>query len=428
MTTSYLPPRDDVLLARFTPIFDRIAAGAIEREHERRLPYVEVKWLREAGLGIVRIPQEYGGIGASLPQLFRLLVRLGEADSNLEQIFRAHFGFVEGRLNEDDEDSRQRWFARVVKGELFGAAMAERGASTGNTVKLKRDGDGWVLDGEKFYSTGTLFADWISVSAADGDDFTSVAAPVTAPGVTRLDDWHGFGQRLTASGTTRFEQVRLPDEYVFRRFKRGERKRDQSYITAFYQQVHLANLTGIARAVLRDAVAFVQGRTRTFGVPGKSSPRDNPLVQHVVGRISSLVFSAEALVEGVSLSLERAWQAHRSGVATAEVYVEADIRAYQAQQIVIQNVLEACTLLFEVGGASAAESARGLDRHWRNARTLAAHNPAILRSADLGNYYLNGKSPGEVWAERFAAARDAADNPAADATDGEAAQLQESHA
>ena len=76
------------------------------------------------------------------------------------------------------------------------------------------DGDAWRLDGDKYYSTGTLYADWISVSAqrlnADGSSDRVIAlVPAEAEGVERVDDWRGFGQRLSASGTTRFRHVRV---------------------------------------------------------------------------------------------------------------------------------------------------------------------------------------------------------------------------
>ncbi len=396
-------PRDEALLEHFAPVFARIAEGAVWREEHRDLAYEPVAWLREAGLGALRVPQEYGGFGASVPQVFHLLMLLAEADSNLPQIFRAHFGFVEGRLN-DDVSTQERWFPRIAAGELFGAAMAERTDATENTLTLTRVDDHWLVNGEKYYCTGTLYADWIAASATIDGEYVSVAIPTTAPGVTRLDDWDGFGQRLTGSGTTRFESVRVTDAQIFRRHKSGE-ERAESYITAFYQLVHLAGLAGIARAVLRDAVAFVQGRTRTFGYPGQTSPRQDPLVQRVIGRLSSLAFSAEAIVDGASAAVERVWQAHQRGQATSGQYVEADIRAFQGQQILIDQVLQATTLLFEVGGASATSQARHLDRHWRNARTIASHNPAILREAYLGDYYLNGTIPSASWAERFDAAR-----------------------
>ncbi|WP_028696110.1 acyl-CoA dehydrogenase family protein [Pseudomonas cremoricolorata] len=398
------PPLTDAELdARFAPIHARIAEGALAREQQRSLAHEPVAWLRDAGFGALRVPRSHGGLGASLPQLLRQLQRLGQADSNLPQIFRAHFGFVEGRLASNDSASQDYWFARVSAGELWGAAMAERSDSTSNTVQLSDSADGYRLDGEKYYCTGTLYADWVAAVANHGDGFVSLAVPTDAAGVQRIDDWDGFGQRLTGSGTTRFEQVAVPEQHVLRRFAKGE-LRAESYLTAFYQAVHLATLAGIAHAVLADAVAFVQGRTRAFGVPGQSRPSADPLVQAVIGRLSSLAFSAQAQVAAVAQSLQAVYEAGQQGEVPEQLYTDAEIHTFQAQQIVLAQVLEASTLLFEVGGASATSNSRRLDRHWRNARTLASHNPAIYREQALGDYYLNGISPAQAWRARHAAA------------------------
>lgn len=385
-----------VLQARFKPLFEQIGAGAIEREQQRQLAFDAVNLLRDAGFSALRVPQVHGGAGISLPVLFGLLIDLAEADSNLPQIVRAHFGFVEGRLASRDAASQDYWFAKVVAGQLWGAAMAERSDSSTNSVSLAPTEDGWLLNGEKYYCTGTIYADWVAAVAMHDKDFFSVVVAVDAPGVTRVDDWDGFGQRLSGSGTTRFDNVAVSAEHVLRRFKAGE-LRAESYISSFYQLFHLATLAGIARAALRDATEFVQGRTRAFGVPGQSSPKDDPLVQRVIGRLSSLAYASETLVLATAQVLENVHQAELTETAEEADYVEADIRTFQAQQVVLEQVLEATTLLFEVGGASATSQARRLDRHWRNARTLASHNPAIYRERALGNYYLNGISPGAAW-------------------------------
>jgi alkylation response protein AidB-like acyl-CoA dehydrogenase len=278
--------------------------------------------------------------------------------------------------------------------------MAERTAATETTVTLTRADDHWVLNGDKYYSTGTIYANWIVAAARDGETRVSLAVPANLPGVTVVDDWDGFGQRLTGSGTTRFRDVRLDDAHVIRRFEPGQHPAD-SYITAFYQAFHLAALAGIANAVLRDAVAFVQQKTRTFGVPGLSAPRQDPLVQRVIGRLSSLAFSASAIVDQVAQTMQTVHHARLNGTAQVADYSLADIQAFQGQQIVIGHVLEAASLLFEIGGASAVSESRRLDRHWRNARTLASHNPAIQRERAIGDFYLNGKTPDAVWREAF---------------------------
>jgi alkylation response protein AidB-like acyl-CoA dehydrogenase len=62
------------------------------------------------------------------------------------------------------------------------------------------------------------------VAAHDGTDDVRVLVRGDARGVTRLDDWDGFGQRLTASGTTRFDQVEVPEEQFLLRYKGAEPK------------------------------------------------------------------------------------------------------------------------------------------------------------------------------------------------------------
>ena len=69
---------------------------------------------------------------------------------------------------------------------------------------------GYRLDGEKFYSTGTLFSDYLTVTATTDHDSvaTVVFVPTDRTGVKLIDDWDGFGQRRTGTGTTVFKERR----------------------------------------------------------------------------------------------------------------------------------------------------------------------------------------------------------------------------
>ena len=145
--------------------------------------------------------------------------------------------------------------------------MPSRNAAThtDKTAHLSRLNGQWTLNGTKFYSTGTGYADWIMVAATgDDEEPVSVTVPVNAPGVEIVDDWDGFGQRLTASGTTTFTNVIVDEAEIFpagHGLDSGDRT---AFGQATWQTVHLATLVGIAKAVLRDGVAYVQSRTRTF--------------------------------------------------------------------------------------------------------------------------------------------------------------------
>jgi alkylation response protein AidB-like acyl-CoA dehydrogenase len=385
--------RDLRLAQVFDPILAEIAASAIDRERERRLPFEEVRRLKSAGFGAIRVPVEFGGWGATLEEEFRLLIRLGAADSNLPQLLRGHIAFVETQRGLPDSHTRSAWLTQIAGGDiLFGNAQAERGESSDvSTTLTERDGR-LLLNGRKFYSTGTLFADWIWSGAKFHDQAVALAVRADAIGVTRVDDWDGFGQRLTGSGTTIFDDVEIDPAHVLP-WTESDEGRPLAYTQALYQLILLATLAGIAAAVQRDAVAFVRPRTRTFGIPGTSSPRDEHLVQQVVGRLGSIRFAVESIVLEAVRRLERADDTRSREPGEAAEYEAALAHAFEAQQVVLPLVLEAATLLFEVGGASAVGEKLALDRHWRNARTIASHNPAIYRARILGDYYLNDTPP-----------------------------------
>lgn len=387
----------EALAAHFRPIFARIAEGTVARERERTLPHQPISWLKEAGFGTVRIPQENGGWGASLPQLFQLLTELAEADSNLPQALRAHFAFVEDRLNQPDSAERDRWFGRFIDGELVGSGWTEIGTvKLGDVITRVTPGEsGWTLSGEKFYSTGTLFADWIDVYARRNDNQGDVIALVNThqPGVTREDDWDGFGQRLTGSGTTRFANAHVEQEHVYdfaTRFR---------YQTAFYQHVLLATLAGIGRAVARDGAQAVAARNRVYSHGNGGVARQDAQILQVIGQITSLAFAVEATVIRATHSLQSAYVAHVSNdeaqIAAANVLAEAE--AGQAQVIASEWVTRAATELFDALGASDTRVSKALDRHWRNARTLSSHNPVVYKARDIGDWKVNGTAPTGIW-------------------------------
>ncbi|MGX5777691.1 acyl-CoA dehydrogenase family protein [Methylorubrum zatmanii] len=384
--------RYDSLADRFRPVFAEIRAGAAARDRECRLPRAELGWLKKAGFTTLRLDPASGGHGASLPELFNLLIELSQADSNVTNALRAHFGFTEDALASPSPEWRDRWVARLGAGETVGSGVSETGeAKVGqfDTI-LRRRGGEWLLDGKKFYTTGSLFADWIHLSAQDEAGAPVVAAvPTGAPGVEIVDDWDGFGQALTASGTALFSGVVLPPESI-----KPETQRFP-YAMAFFQLVHLATLAGIARAAAEDAARLVAARTRIYSHGNAGRTADDPQILAVVGRVRGHAYTAGAIVLKAAEAVQRAADAALSvGREAAEPALAlADVEVNQAVTVVTNLVLEATTVLFDALGASAVKAEHGLDRYWRNARTIASHNPRIYRERSVGAFAVNGTRP-----------------------------------
>ena len=385
------------LTARFRPIFARIAEGAVERERTRTLPFEPIQWLKQAGFGAVRVPVEFGGAGASLPQLFQLLIELAAADSNVTQALRGHFAFVEDRLNAQAFSPQNAWFERFVAGELVGNAWTEVGdVKIGQVItRISRQGEQWVANGTKFYSTGSLFADWIDLYAQRDDTGADVIAAVRVqqPGVRQSDDWDGFGQRTTGSGTSVFENAVVEDDHLIdfsTRFK---------YQTAFYQLTLLAVLVGSGQAAVREVAQQVRVRARVFSHGNAAAVRDDAQVQQVVGKASAQVYTAEAATLRAAQASQRAYVAHfaKDAQAEREANIAAELESAQAQVVIADLVLRATSDLFNALGASAARTSLQLDRHWRNARTAASHNPLIYKERIIGDWEINGTEPPYVW-------------------------------
>lgn len=383
------------LASRFRPIFARIAEGAVERERSRSLPHEQLRWLKEAGFGAVRVPTEHGGAGASLPQLVRLLIELAEADSALPQALRGHFAFVEDRLNAEPGPARDRWLARFVAGETVGNAWTEIGnVEIGDVItRVRRDGDRWRVDGRKYYSTGSLFADWIDVYARREDDGGDVIAvvPTRQPGVEQFDDWDGFGQRTTGSGTSVFTDAEAEEVIDFAsRFK---------YQTALYQLNLLAVLAGSGRRALRDVAEEARTRSRVYSHGNSERWNEDPQILAVIGRAASQVYAAEAAAVRAAEPAQRAYETRFGADREAErqANIDAELESAKAQVVIAELVLAATSDLFNALGASATAERKQLDRHWRNARTAASHNPLVFKARIVGDYVVNGAEPPYVW-------------------------------
>ncbi len=148
-------------------------------------------------------------------------------------------------------------------------------------------------------------------------------------------------------------------------------------------------IAGIARNALTNAVAFARERARPIVHAAAKRSTDDLYVQHAVGEISARAFAAEAAVLRAAGSIDRALAV---GGGEAQLTVAA-VDVAQAQFFAAEAALRCGELIFDVGGASATLREHNLDRHWRNARTVANHNPRAYKAGVVGSYLLNGTEP-----------------------------------
>jgi alkylation response protein AidB-like acyl-CoA dehydrogenase len=396
LSTTSLAPSSQVDLrpSELENLLAQIAEGESERERERVLPFEAIDLIRRAKLGALRLPTAAGGAGSTIRELFEVIVRLGEADANVAHILRNHFSVVERLVRRPRDEQGRQWQQAVGDGAIIGLATTELDSpQVGDVVPnttFTPDGDDYLLNGTKYYSTGTLYSDYVLVRAADPSGrLGATIIPVRREGVELIDDWDGLGQRLTATGTTHFRNVRLKGQEIV--FDAPDVGYGVPYSNTFAQLFLTAIVAGIARAALRDAAALVRSRKRTFYYAPSEVPTDDPVLQQTIGQIASGAFAAETVVLAAAEALDVATDAFDAGAPDAtEAAHKAALLSAQAKIIADDFAIRAGSLLFDVGGASATKKATNFDRHWRNARTLSSHNPTTYKARSIGQHVISG--------------------------------------
>lgn len=385
--------REDIL-AKLPEIADRLSEGAAEREREGRLPHELFRYLRTTGITWLRVPKSLGGPGGSLSDQVEVTCALAAADSGIAHALRGHFGFIESIALDPEGETSRRFVGEVLAGKLFGGANMEIGTPRPNMIRttLLKEGDHYRLNGQKYYATGAIFADYTSFSAVDEEEKpTGVMIPAGREGVDIQDDWDGMGQRLSASGSVILNNVKIaPEEINVRRASASPFVRRHGASRA---QLHLmAVVAGIVRNVASDAIKYVQGQARSAKHSASATARGDHFVQASVGDIIAASHTIDALIAETARRLDASAAAILSNDPDIDNIVLAAQLANSKGQVMIGRLaLRAAEQLFDTGGGSATARSRNFDRHWRNVRTLCNHNPASLRARVLGDYYLNGE-------------------------------------
>jgi alkylation response protein AidB-like acyl-CoA dehydrogenase len=393
--TSLAPSRQvELRSSELDNLLAQIAAGESERERQRILPFEAIDLIRRAKLGAFRLPTSAGGAGSTIRELFDLIIRLGEADANVAHILRNHFSVVERLVRRPRDEQSRQWQQAVADGAIIGLATTELdSAQVGNIIPnttFTPDGDDYLLNGTKYYSTGTLYSDYVLVRAADpSGKVGATIIPVKRDGVELIDDWDGLGQRLTGTGTTHFRNVRVKREEIV--FDAPDVGYGVPYSNTFAQLFLTGIVAGIALAALRDAAALVRSRKRTFYYAPSEVPTDDPVLQQTIGQIASGAFAAETVVLAAAEALDAATDAFDAGAPDAnEAAHRAALLSAKAKIVADEFAIRAGSLLFDVGGASATKKATNFDRHWRNARTLSSHNPTTYKARSIGQHVISG--------------------------------------
>jgi SfnB family sulfur acquisition oxidoreductase len=364
------------------------AIGASERDRHREKPFKQVEAFSQSGLWSINVPKAFGGPEVSYVTLAKVIEIISTADPSLGQIPQNHLGVVAAVRTVSERKQQEQLFAEVLGGIRFGNAFSEFKSKRAADFETKfvDHGDHVVVNGEKFYSTGALFAHLVPIVALDDEGRAWYAiADRNAPGLRVIDDWSSFGQRTTFSGTTFIENVTVPKSHLVPGYKGYDQPTADG---AIFQIIQAAVDTGIARNAIEETINLVRGKARAWIDSPTARASDDPYTIQAIGDLALRLHATQALLDIAGRAVDRAVENPTEGSVA-----EAQVAVAEAKILSTETALSATNKLFELVGTRSTLGELNLDRHWRNARTHTLHDPVRWKYAILGNYYLNRVNP-----------------------------------
>ncbi len=312
-----------------------------------------IKGLAEIGCNAITLPEEYGGGGASYVTAGRMIEEIGYGSAavaiSLITIFQAQtmirlFG---------TETLKQKYLPMFAKGLIASYALTE--AAHGSDIrsldtKARRDGDDWIIDGEKSFITSGAAAEFFIILAETKLGVSVFAIPREATGLSSYEGPTSttFGLRNGPHMNVRFENVRLAPDHLIG--IEGKGVRQAAMTLSFSRTLAAAISLGIARAAFDQSLDYVRHR-RAFG-------------QTILQFQGIQWYFADMLVkiDAARLLVNRACQALDRNEDVARFSSEAKLFASE-------TATAAASMAIQVCGAHGTTTAAPFSRLFRDAKT-----------------------------------------------------------
>lgn len=271
-------------------------------EEDDDIPPGITNQLKQLGFFGMTIPQHYGGLGLSMFDEAQVVFEIGYASP----VFRSYFGTSNGVgtlgiLTDGTEAQRQRYLPRIACGDLVASfCLTEPDAGSDAaalSTRAERDGDGYILNGTKRFTTNSPHAGIFTVFARTGPKemksagISAFLVERDTPGLSVMPHYKKMGFRGSHTADVVFENCRVPASALLGGVEgTGFRTAMQSLDHA---RIHMAAVAaGLCRRIIDEGVRYATGR-KQFGKP----IADFQLIQGMLADCEAEAFAARAMVE-----------------------------------------------------------------------------------------------------------------------------------
>jgi alkylation response protein AidB-like acyl-CoA dehydrogenase len=251
-----------------------VLPSAKQRDREEQFPFEILKKLSALGLTGLKIPPEYGGLGRTWVTLGLVTEQLAYFDFNVSMSLFTQISLEAlPLLKWGDETQKNEYVPALVKGEKLGAhAVVEpnAGSDAGSIVtKAEKNGDGWVLNGNKTWISNATVADFCIVLAQTDKSkgpkgITAFIVDRGTPGFTSMKIDHKLGLHSSVTGQIFLRDCYIPDSKRLGPVGGGLRV---SLGSIEHTRFGLAiSSVGVTQACIDACVKYAQERSQ-FGKP-----------------------------------------------------------------------------------------------------------------------------------------------------------------
>jgi acyl-CoA dehydrogenase family protein 9 len=289
------------------------------------MPMAFIEELKSFGLFGLVVPEEHGGLGFGSAAYSRALQEIAKHDGSVALTVGAHSSIgMRGLLLFGSDAQKKRYLPRLATGELIAAfCLTEPGAgSDAASVRTTavRQGDHWLLNGDKLWITNGGFAGFFTVFAKTPDIQKNGKAQLTAfivtrdmPGVSVGPHEDKMGIRASSTTTVHFEDVKVPDENVLGEVGMGF-KTAMRILNAGRTGLGGGCVGGMKRLI---ALATKQAKERKqFG----KSISEFGLVKQKIGEMVVDCYATEAVVGLVAGLTDQGYQDYAVEAAISKVF------------------------------------------------------------------------------------------------------------
>lgn len=359
------------ILTGLSTLAETFAQRADGYDRTATFPREDFDDLFAAGLNAPTVPRSHGGLGlgpthGETHALWQLTKRLAAADLSLARCWEGHANSLVLIDALGSESQKQRWFDGVVRhGEKWVAWSGEpRAPRPGEASRfgttVRREGDGWVVDGTKVFATSATGADWAILlvdtagpggarDSGSGSGVLMLACELADPSVS-VDGswWDPIGMRATVSHLVRFDRTYIPDAQ--RIGEAGDYLRE-GWQTAFIPH-YAASFLGAAEAAYQYARDYIMRQ-------GKST---DPYVQHRVGAMA------------VAVETGRLWLKHVADLWDSGQRTEARMAGSRARHLVEHLALDTVDHCVRACGARSLLKPSPVERIQRDLSFYVRHD------------------------------------------------------